>query len=154
MRNQLRKQNYDEEFGNLTLFKKKTIGGIINKMICGKINLKLTGRGKWVITRGLKFTATATIPTIITRLSANTFVSCAILPMAASTRLGLVFKRCQVFSAKSSAVGISLGSSNLLLIGHMQSRPSSSIVPLEHGCIETIPANSTHIITMDGNHMY
>ena len=44
MRNHLRKQNKDEEFGDLTL-SKKTIGGIINKMMFRKIILKIMGRG-------------------------------------------------------------------------------------------------------------
>ena len=44
VRNQLRKQNKDEALGNLSLLK-KTIGGIINKMMFRKINLKITGSG-------------------------------------------------------------------------------------------------------------
>ena len=95
-RNQLRKQNKDEEFGNLTLLK-KTIGGIINKNDIKEDYIENHGKKKWAITRGLKFTVTAIVPTIITRLSVNISVPCAILPMAASTRLGLVFKCCQVF---------------------------------------------------------
>ena len=86
-------------------YKKKTIGGIIKENDIKEDYIENHGKKKWAITRGLKFTATAIVPTIITRLSVNISVPCAILPMAASIRLGLVFKCCQVFSAKSSTVG-------------------------------------------------
>ena len=44
VRNQLRKQNKDEEFGNLTLLKKKQLEELLIKMILRKIILKITGR--------------------------------------------------------------------------------------------------------------
>ena len=43
VRKQLRKQNKDEEFGNLTLLKKQ-LEELLIKMILRKIILKITGR--------------------------------------------------------------------------------------------------------------
>lgn len=70
-------------------------------MVPKGINFENHGNKKRMITCGSKFPATATIPTIIIKLSVNSFIPCAILPTA--SKLGVIFKCRQVLPARSSA---------------------------------------------------
>ena len=75
-------------------------------MILKGINFENHGNKKRMITCGSEFPAIATIPTIIIKLSVNSFIPCTILPTA--SKLGFIFKCRRVFPARSSTFRLCL----------------------------------------------